>query len=1012
MRVRIFIVALLYFIQGFGQELALKEAQIRDKDNTYLLSSAPFIDNNRFVWYATNRDGDFYRFDGKNKLQYRFHKNEDNYYDSFYISSKAWIQDINNRIWVAELNKAYIITPSKLQVECIEYPNEGFRGKSSIAKDKANNIWISNGSRFLIKIGPDRKVVQVTHPILKNKKESFDIMKVLDDGRIIAKLGFHLFYIDAKGLQYFGDLQTIDKEINYDFALFENGKIAAKNSSGYYKYNTVAYKYIYLKELDLQLFNYSYGEGECYLGNCDWNNNVLIADSKLFIADDSNLFINQIDKNTNEIRTIDTLQFKKPISIASNKHYPNFIWISTHDELYKLLITPSNFKRILQFRNRQLSTRGLVSDSKNNLYIGTYEGLYRQEKGDKKAKEFLVKGKENAVYDILLLEKNDSILWTTQEYHWIKRVNLKTHTKKQFRLPDSLGIIQFLKEKSSDTFWIGAVKGLYVFDKKTGKISPYVEDGYFLGNISVFNLIETKNRKKWIATRDGLFLKEKGKDFINYHTLNPSFDYKNLLILHEDEKGNLWIGTDGKGIVFLDPKTNRVKNLTQSDGLSNNIICGILESPDALWFSTYHGLTRLDKQKGFFTVYYKEDGLTDNEFNQRSFYKENNNSFYFGGLNGVVAFDPETIETNTKHPHTIYLYSADYFSKDKNKNVTDYLNLEKKTISLPYNKNYFSATFSINELFFTDKNAYLYKIEGLTNGWVNAGTSGTVALFGLPPGDYILEVKGKDTKGIDTINEIKINIHVAQIFFRTPLFTIFVLLAIVGFIFYVFRKRSQRQKRIFEREKEIVELKASALKAQMNPHFVFNILNNMQSVLILKGEREVNKYFGAFSKLLRLTLDMSKQELVSLENELDYISNYLLLNQLQLNDTLTYTITVENSIKTTANLLLPGMLLQPFVENAILHGLPSIKDKKLQIRCAIENGYLVITVEDNGIGRAASALAAKNKKSYKSWATAIVNERIKIMNDSHKDAVSLEIIDLKKEEKPAGTKVILRLKIN
>ncbi|RKS26052.1 YXYXY domain-containing protein [Flavobacterium endophyticum] len=1012
MRVRILIVALLYFIQGFGQELALKEAQIRDKDNTYLLSSAPFVDNNRFVWYATNRDGDFYRFDGKNKLRYRFHKDKDNYYDSFYISSHAWIQDSNNTIWAAELNKAYLITPDKLQVECIQYPTEGLRIKSAIAKDKANNLWISNGSRFLIKITPDRQVTQVTHPILENKKESFDIMKTLEDGRIIAKSGFRLFYIDAKGLHFFGDLKAIDKDINYDFALFENGKIVAKNTSGYYKYNATAYKYIYLKGLDLQLFNYSYGDGDCYLGNCDWSNNTLIADSKLFIADDSNLFVNEIDKNTNEIRTIDTLHFKKPISIASNKHHPNFIWISTYDELYKLLVTPSHFERILQFNNRQLSTRGIVADSKNNLYIGTYEGLYTQENGHKKAKEVVVKGEKNGVYDILFLEKNDSILWATEGYNWIKRVNLNTHTKKEFEQTDGLAI-QCLKEKSSDAFWLGTDQGLFVFDKKTGKTSPYVEDGYFLGNTSVFGFIEARNGKKWIATRQGLFVKEKGKDFINYHTLNPSFDYKNLLVLHEDEKGNLWMGTDGKGIVFLDPKTNRFKNLTQSNGLSNNIVCGIIESKDALWFSTYYGLSRFDKQKAFFTVYYKEDGLSENEFNVRSSYKKNNNSFYFGGLNGIVEFNPEKIEISSKHPHTLFLYSSSYFSKDKNKNITDYLNLDQQTISLPYNKNYFSAIFSINELFFIEKNSYLYKIEGLREEWIDAGTSGSIELPSLPPGNYVLRVKGKDAKGIETANEIKIRLHVEQLFYKTPLFMGLALLSVLALVIYLFIRRSKKQKRIFEREKEIIELKASALKAQMNPHFVFNILNNMQSVLILKGEREVNKYFGAFSKLLRLTLDMSKQELVTLNDEIDYITNYLLLNKMQLNDELDYSIVVEDSIKNTSDIALAGMLIQPFVENAILHGLSRKKDRKLVLHFTIQDHYLIVTIEDNGIGRAAAALLSKNKtETHKSWATTIVNERIKIMNDSYKDSVSLEIIDLEKEGVPSGTKVVIRLKIN
>lgn len=1009
MQFRIFIPFMLFTVHLFGQDYALKEAQIRDGFNTYLLSSSAFIDKDCFVWYATNRDGDFYRFDGKNKLRYQFHKDDKSYGDSFYISNNAWIQDHNNTIWAAELTKVYIIISDKLYVERIQYPTEALSLKSFIARDEANNLWISNGSRFLIKITPDRKVTQVTHPLLKGKKE-IELIKVLDNGRIIAKSGYNIFYVDAKGIHFVANTQTIDKEINSEFTLFENGKIVTESSSGYYKYNNIPYKYAYLKELDVQLFNYPY-EKNRFLGNCNWSSSTLISDSKIFITDNSDLFINQINKKTNEIITIDTLHFKKQISITNSNRYPNFIWISSYDELYKLLTIPNNFKRILQSNEKQHSTRGIVSDSKNNLFIATYEGLFKQENGEKTT-QVIIKGEKNGLYDILVLEKNDSILWGSQEHHWVKKVNLKTLTKKNVELPKNFKV-EFMKEKSPDELWIGSDKGLYVLNKKTEKTNPYIEDGYFLENVRVLSLIEAKNGKKWIATRQGLFVKEKGKDFINYQKLNPSFGFKDLLTLHEDENGNLWMGTGRKGIIFLDPKTNQFKNLTQSDGLSNNTICGILESKNALWFSTYYGLTRFDKREGFFTVYYKEDGLSDNEFNVRSSYKKDNNTFYFGGLNGIVEFNPEKIELEGKHPHTIFLYSSTYYSDSKNKNVTDYLSLHNKTISLPYNKNYFSAVFSINELFYIEKNTYLYKIEGLRNEWIDAGTSGLVELPSLPPGNYVLRVKGKDARGIETVNEVRIKLHIEQIFYKTPFFIVLIVLLVMGSIINFFIRRNRKQKRFFEREKEIKELKSSTLRAQMNPHFIFNILNNMQSVLILKGEAEANKYFGAFSKLFRQTLDMSRQELITLKSKIEYLNNYLLLNNLQLNNELEYLVTVQNSIKDTSKLFLPSMLIQPFVENAILHGLSQKKDKKLTIDFSMENDYLVVIIEDNGIGRSAALKQTENKtERHKSWAATIVNERISLMNYKHKHtkAVILKIDDLEKNGIPSGTRVTLKLK--
>lgn len=248
------------------------------------------------------------------------------------------------------------------------------------------------------------------------------------------------------------------------------------------------------------------------------------------------------------------------------------------------------------------------------------------------------------------------------------------------------------------------------------------------------------------------------------------------------------------------------------------------------------------------------------------------------------------------------------------------------------------------------------------------------------------------------------------VLFTIGLISIF---AIILFYLYRYVQNKKKKKKTMEMENNIKQLEYKALKAQMNPHFVFNVLNNIQSMMILKSEAEVNKYFVAFSRLLRKTLDMSNQELVSLKDEIEYINNYLILNNLQFNEELFFSITVDESIKDTEQLFVPGMIIQPFIENAIVHGLASKTDnRQLEIMFFIENDYLIATIRDNGIGREASAMTNKKRKHiYKSWSTTIVNERIKIINSTNKDSVFITIEDIDDNGVPTGTKVTLKFKV-
>jgi len=204
---------------------------------------------------------------------------------------------------------------------------------------------------------------------------------------------------------------------------------------------------------------------------------------------------------------------------------------------------------------------------------------------------------------------------------------------------------------------------------------------------------------------------------------------------------------------------------------------------------------------------------------------------------------------------------------------------------------------------------------------------------------------------------------------------------ILVLLFFLFFQQS-KQKANSAHKSHIAELEARSLRAQMNPHFIYNALNSLQSVMILKGERESNRYIGMLSKLLRFTLEMSTTERITLDEEIDYLDSYLGLQKMRLDSKMEYKIELDlkQNIKEYS---LPPMLIQPLVENSILHGISSLKDRIgwVIVRFEEDEEYIKVTVKDNGIGiKASQKIKGKSKQLHKSFATQILRERINIIN--------------------------------
>tara|TARA_A200000113_G_C8858197_1_gene352434 strand:+ start:41 stop:877 length:837 start_codon:yes stop_codon:yes gene_type:complete len=226
-----------------------------------------------------------------------------------------------------------------------------------------------------------------------------------------------------------------------------------------------------------------------------------------------------------------------------------------------------------------------------------------------------------------------------------------------------------------------------------------------------------------------------------------------------------------------------------------------------------------------------------------------------------------------------------------------------------------------------------------------------------------------------------------------------------GLILYCFFQRKCTHKSYKE---QIALLEARSLQAQMNPHFIFNVLNGLQSALILKSEQEVNRYMGHLSNLLRMTLDLSKKEAINLGEEVSYLKSYIEIQRIRLNNRMDYCFDINIDIE-TSNIYIPPLLIQPIVENAILHGIVPSKNKGiLVISVKKKHNGLSFVVEDNGIGLEHSKNQKKNIKSlHKSLGNKILNERLEILNTNQLERITFHAENLGVEGVSSGTRATL-----
>lgn len=228
---------------------------------------------------------------------------------------------------------------------------------------------------------------------------------------------------------------------------------------------------------------------------------------------------------------------------------------------------------------------------------------------------------------------------------------------------------------------------------------------------------------------------------------------------------------------------------------------------------------------------------------------------------------------------------------------------------------------------------------------------------------------------------------------------------------YRLRAIQKRAKEKSDTEKRIVELRLSALRAQMNPHFIFNAINSIQHFVLQNDSEQAYNYLAKFSRLIRLVLEQSQSETISLDQELKMLNLYIELEQLRFERPFTYEIKVDPKL-IDENIRIPGMLVQPFVENAIWHGLLPKKsgDAWIQISFLKKEKNAEIIIEDNGVGRKIAAQKVQVDSKHHSYGLQITEERLHLSENKNSGEPVIQIFDLKDPDgNPSGTKVEIHL---
>ncbi len=507
------------------------------------------------------------------------------------------------------------------------------------------------------------------------------------------------------------------------------------------------------------------------------------------------------------------------------------------------------------------------------------------------------------------------------------------------------------------------------------------------------------NNNYYVGTLSGLYKvsPQKQQTFLGYQ--HPILSRRITCIKYKNDK--LVVATADSGVAIMQ-NDKVIKTISEASGLSSNIVKTLHIKSNYLWIGTIKGVNKIDLDNYKIVARYStSDGLPSDIIN--AIYIDTDSTIWIGSPEGLTSFKEKDIISTSMC--NLVVENIEVSNKK--------IKLDSSNFVLKYNDN---IKFNFVGISFRsgDEIVYHYKLEGLDASY-NTTTERLLSYPSLPHGVYTLQLYATNKFGVQS-KVYKCVFTVKPPFWKIwwfYLLEITIIIVIIWFIFYTRFKRKQKEyRRVADFKVQLANMEQQALQAQMNPHFIFNCLNSIQQFILSKENDKAFSYLLLFSSLVRNTLDNSEKQYISLTEELEYLQQYLAMEDLRFGEQFDYKITVDKNI-ISSDVKMPSMILQPFIENALRHGIRQLQNKKGQLKIDFikENSAIICTVEDNGIGRkAAQLLKSSMHIAYQSKGMELTHRRINLLNTNKENKIEYTIIDMQNENGEAtGTKVIFNI---
>lgn len=721
------------------------------------------------------------------------------------------------------------------------------------------------------------------------------------------------------------------------------------------------------------------------------NNNQILVFNK------NTIYNYNFKSNTSEL----IFETKNEINTVFYDDETKIIWVGTNRGLHKIISYQESITNITILRKNHQTITAFAEDRDKNLWMvnGTSE-IYCLKKDGKQEKILPDNPKlifTNIFYDGQIVISADDGVYIVEN----KKV------KKIIALPFS--VKKMIKDYQNQ-YWILTEKnGIKVFDATTFKEKKNrVRNTMNYWKMNTSNDIAIgKDKKIWLAS---WMPKDYGisyyddvdlifKEINNLKSFNNTSkfitDYYNRIAFTKD-RNLLFSGYGGWNLVSPNGKIIH-SFFTEKYKVANDHLEGIAEdSRGNIWFATAEGLYQYSFVTDKIIRISQIDGLESNDVTF-GFYKFFDDRIALASDSGIQILNLENL-VKTQLINKLSLTSV----------IKDNVKIPFLSDNFTFDYNFTELDFNFSALTYSDNEKIVYRYRFSDESkWNYLGTNPKLSLIKLPPGNYRIIIQAGDNLGNWQSKELKINLNINPPFYLTIWFIV-LMIGLLGFCGYLIARyflNQEKEKSILKQRVKDVEMQT--LRSQMNPHFLFNSLNSINSFIIQQKSREASIYLNTFSKLMRSILDNSRQESISLEKEIETLEMYMKLEMARLENSFDYEIEIDHNLD-AGFVQVPPLILQPFVENAIWHGLNNKKENgNVHIKIMqISEALLSIKITDNGIGRKASAELKKEQIKHKSYGIEITKERLELLNPANQ----IIITDLEDENGNAvGTMVELKI---